>query len=80
MSISSKVVVDKITFHVKAWKAKNGKRRVRLFAPGTLPAIDLDEGDGLFKYLWGRLHSPWKKRTQPKKKAPVHPKKSRPVN
>jgi hypothetical protein len=42
---------------VKAWKAKNGRRRVRLWTEGTFPAIDLHEGDDFFEYLWGRLHS-----------------------
>jgi hypothetical protein len=75
MTIETEVAVDKITFHVKAWKGKNGRRHVRLWTPGTFPAIDLTESDALFKYLWGRLHSSWKKGAHPRKKAQTLPKK-----
>ena len=75
MSGQAEVAVDKITFYVKAWKAKNGCRHVKLFSPGVFPAFDLGESDRLFEFLWKRSHDQWKKGARPKKKAQTLPKK-----
>ena len=75
MSVETEVAVDKITFSVKAWKGKNGRRHVKLFSPGVFPAFDLKESDTLFEFLWTRSHDQWKKGALPKNKAKTPAKK-----